>query len=97
VPTGLAALTRDNVGSSLAIVMDDTVRAYARIQEEIPTGQVRITGFTEEGGGRTSRSSCEPRRCRLSSRSSNQQAVGASLGETAIAVGHPARSPSGSL
>jgi preprotein translocase subunit SecD len=81
-----AALTRDNVGTSLAIVMDDTVRAYARIQEEIPTGQVRITGFTEEEAQNIAlvlRTAALPVELDIV----NQQVVGASLGETAIAVG----------
>lgn len=81
-----AALTRDNVGTSLAIVMDDTVRAYARIQEEIPTGQVRITGFSEEEAQNIAlvlRTAALPVDLEIV----NQQAVGASLGETAIQVG----------
>ncbi|MFO8041634.1 MAG: protein translocase subunit SecD [Alkalispirochaeta sp.] len=81
-----AALTRDNVGTSLAIVMDDTVRAYARIQEEIPTGQVRITGFTEEEAQNIAlvlRTAALPVELDVV----NQQVVGASLGETAINVG----------
>ncbi|HKK49912.1 MAG TPA: protein translocase subunit SecD [Alkalispirochaeta sp.] len=81
-----AALTRDNVGTSLAIVMDDTVRAYARIQEEIPTGQVRITGFTEEEAQNIAlvlRTAALPVDLEIV----NQQAVGASLGATAIDVG----------
>ncbi|MEX2443283.1 MAG: protein translocase subunit SecD [Alkalispirochaeta sp.] len=81
-----AALTRDNVGTSLAIVMDDTVRAYARIQEEIPTGQVRITGFTEEEARNIAlvlRTAALPVELEIV----NQQVVGASLGETAINVG----------
>ena len=81
-----AALTRDNVGTSLAIVMDDTVRAYARIQEEIPTGQVRITGFSEEEAQNIAlvlRTAALP----IDLEVVNQQAVGASLGEAAIQVG----------
>ncbi|MFW5693967.1 MAG: protein translocase subunit SecD [Alkalispirochaeta sp.] len=81
-----SALTRDNVGTSLAIVMDDTVRAYARIQEEIPTGQVRITGFTEEEAQNIAlvlRTAALPVELEIV----NQQAVGASLGATAIDVG----------
>ena len=81
-----AALTRDNVGTSLAIVMDDTVRAYARIQEEIPTGQVRITGFSDEEAANIAlvlRTAALPVELDVV----NQQVVGASLGETAIQVG----------
>ena len=81
-----AALTRDHVGTSLAIVMDDTVRAYARIQEEIPTGQVRITGFSEEEAQNIAlvlRTAALP----VDLNVVNQQVVGASLGETAIQVG----------
>jgi len=81
-----SALTRDNVGSSLAIVMDDKVRAYARIQEEIPTGQVRITGFDEEEAANIAlvlRTAALPVDLEIV----NQQSVGATLGETAIRVG----------
>jgi preprotein translocase subunit SecD len=81
-----ARLTRDNVGSSLAIVMDDTVRAYARIQEEIPTGQVRISGFSQE----------EAQNIALVLRTAalpvdlvvlNQESIGASLGQQTIQAG----------
>ncbi|MFW6229179.1 MAG: protein translocase subunit SecD [Alkalispirochaeta sp.] len=81
-----AGLTRDNVGSSLAIVMDDKVRAYARIQEEIPTGQVRITGFSSEEASNIAlvlRTAALPVDLEIV----NQQVVGASLGERAIEVG----------
>ncbi|MDA3948521.1 MAG: protein translocase subunit SecD [Spirochaeta sp.] len=81
-----AGLTRDNVGSSLAIVMDDKVRAYARIQEEIPTGQVRITGFSNEEATNIAlvlRTAALP----IDLEIVNQQVVGASLGERAIEVG----------
>ena len=81
-----AGLTRDNVGSSLAIVMDDKVRAYARIQEEIPTGQVRITGFSNEEASNIAlvlRTAALP----IDLEIVNQQVVGASLGERAIEIG----------
>ncbi|MFW6338361.1 MAG: protein translocase subunit SecD [Alkalispirochaetaceae bacterium] len=79
-------LTRDNVGSSLAIVMDEEVRAYARIQEEIPTGQVRISGFSQE----------EAQNIALVLRTAalpvdlvvlNQESIGASLGRQTIQAG----------
>jgi preprotein translocase subunit SecD len=81
-----SVLTRDNVGSSMAIVMDDKVRAYARIQEEIPTGQVRITGFSPEEAANIAlvlRTAALPVNLEIV----NQQVVGASLGETAIRTG----------
>ncbi len=81
-----ALLTRDNVGNSMAIVMDEKVRAYARIQEEIPTGQVRITGFDQEQAANIAlvlRTAALPVNLEIV----NQQVVGASLGETAIRVG----------
>lgn len=81
-----ALLTRDNVGNSMAIVMDDKVRAYARIQEEIPTGQVRITGFSAEEAANIAlvlRTAALPVNLEIV----NQQVVGASLGETAIQAG----------
>lgn len=81
-----AVLTRDNVGSSMAIVMDEKVRAYARIQEEIPTGQVRITGFSPEEAANIAlvlRTAALPVNLEIV----NQQVVGATLGETAIRTG----------
>lgn len=81
-----AALTRDNVGNSMAIVMDDKVRAYARIQEEIPTGQVRITGFSAEEAANIAlvlRTAALPVNLEIV----NQQVVGATLGEAAIRAG----------
>jgi preprotein translocase subunit SecD len=81
-----AKLTRDNVGGSLAIVMDDRVRAYARIQEEIPTGQVRISGFNQseaEDIATVLRTAALP----IDLRIINQQAVGAQLGDQAIQAG----------
>ncbi|POR01979.1 preprotein translocase subunit SecD [Alkalispirochaeta sphaeroplastigenens] len=79
-------LTRDNVGNSMAIVMDEKVRAYARIQEEIPTGQVRITGFDQEQAANIAlvlRTAALPVNLEIV----NQQVVGATLGAGAIRVG----------
>jgi preprotein translocase subunit SecD len=81
-----ARLTRDNVGGSLAIVMDDRARAYARIQEEIPTGQVRISGFDQseaEDIATVLRTAALP----IDLNIINQQAVGAQLGDQAIQAG----------
>ncbi len=81
-----AKLTRDNVGSSLGIVMDEKVRAYARIQEEIPTGQVRITGFDTEQAQNIAlvlRTAALP----VDLNVVNQQSVGATLGAEAIQNG----------
>ncbi len=38
-------LTSDNVEKFMAVVLDDKVKAYARITEAIPGGSVRVTGF----------------------------------------------------
>ncbi len=79
-------LTRDNVGSSLAIVMDARTRAYAVINEEIPNGQVRMTGFDSDEASDIAtvlRTAALPVDLEIV----NQQAVGASLGEQAIRVG----------
>jgi preprotein translocase subunit SecD len=81
-----AKLTRDNVNSSLAIVLDGTVRAYATITEEIPTGQVRISGFDQaeaEDIATTLRTAALP----IDLNILNQEAVGASLGDQAIQAG----------
>lgn len=79
-------LTRDNVGTSLAIVMDGKVRAYAQISEEIPTGQVMIQGFDLEDANdisRVLRTAALPVDLEIIS----LQQVGASLGEDAIQSG----------
>lgn len=81
-----ARLTRDNVNNSMAIVMDDTVRAYATITEEIPTGQVRISGFDQseaEDIATVLRTAALP----IDLNILNQEAVGASLGSQAIQAG----------
>ncbi|MFP4485179.1 MAG: protein translocase subunit SecD [Spirochaetaceae bacterium] len=81
-----AKLTRDNVNSSLAIVMDGNVRAYATITEEIPTGQVRISGFDQSEAqdiATTLRTAALPVDLNIL----NQEAVGASLGNQAIQAG----------
>ncbi|MFP4643595.1 MAG: protein translocase subunit SecD [Spirochaetales bacterium] len=82
-----ARLTRDNTGNSMAIVMDDNVRAYASIREEIPTGQVRIDGgFTVAEANDLAtvlRTAALPVDLQVQS----QQVIGASLGEDAIQSG----------
>jgi preprotein translocase subunit SecD len=79
-------LTRDNVNSSLAIVMDGNVRAYATITEEIPTGNVRISGFDQTEAqdiATTLRTAALPVDLNII----NQESVGASLGDQAIQAG----------
>ncbi len=81
-----ARLTRDNVGSSMAIVMDGEVRAYATIQEEIPTGQVRMSGFSQEEArdiATVLRTAALP----VDLVVLNQQSIGASLGAETIRAG----------
>ncbi len=81
-----SGLTRDNVGSSMAIVMDGRVRAYATIQEEIPTGQVRISGFDQQEAQSIAtvlRTAALP----VDLVVLNQQAIGASLGAQAVDTG----------
>ncbi len=38
-------MTGENVGKTMAVVLDDKIRAGARIKEAIPGGSVRVTGF----------------------------------------------------
>lgn len=38
-------MTGENVGKTMAVVLDDKIRAGARISEAIPGGSVRVTGF----------------------------------------------------
>ncbi|MHB0897800.1 MAG: protein translocase subunit SecD [Spirochaetales bacterium] len=82
------ALTSANVGKSMAVVLDDRVKSYARIQEPIRES-VRITGFSGDEAQNLAtllRTAALP----LSLTVANQQAIGASLGEDAIAQGEKA-------
>lgn len=81
-----SGLTRDNVGSSMAIVMDGRVRAYATIQEEIPTGQVRISGFDQQEA-QTIATVLRTAALPVDLVVLNQQAIGASLGAQAVDTG----------
>lgn len=81
-----ALLTRENVGNSMAIVVDDRVRAWAVIQEEIPSGQVRISGFEQveaQNIARVLRTAALPVELDILS----QQEVGAQIGEEAVQSG----------
>lgn len=81
-----STLTRDNVGGSLAIVVDDQARAYAAIREEIPSGQVQISGFDELAArniARVLRTASLPIDFLILSR----QSVGSLLGEEAVQGG----------
>jgi preprotein translocase subunit SecD len=77
--------TSDNTGKTLAVVMDEKVKAAARISEPI-RDSVRITGFdTEEANDLelTLRTAALPVDLEII----NEQAVGASLGSDAIDSG----------
>ena len=78
-------LTSDNVGNTLAIVLDDKVKAGARISEPIRES-VRMTGFERQEASDLAlvlRTAAMP----VDLRVVNQQAVGASLGEDSIRIG----------
>jgi preprotein translocase subunit SecD len=82
------ALTSANVGKELAVVLDDKVKSYARIQEPIRES-VRISGFNADEAQSLAlllRTAALP----VSMSVVNQQAVGASLGEDAIGQGRMA-------
>jgi preprotein translocase subunit SecD len=79
------ALTSDNVGKAMAVVLDDRVKSYARIQEPIRES-VRITGFSADEAESLAlllRTAALP----ISLSVVSQQAIGASLGEDAIGQG----------
>ncbi len=78
-------LTSDNVGKTLAIVLDDKVKAGARISEAIRES-VRMSGFEREEASDLAlvlRTAAMP----VDLKVNNQQAVGASLGEDSIRLG----------
>lgn len=79
-------LTSANTEKTMAIVLDDRVKAGAVIQEPIPSGQVRMTGFEMQEASDLAlvlRTAALPVELQID----NQQAVGASLGEDAIKEG----------
>jgi len=79
-------LTAANTEKTMAIVLDDRVKAGAVIQEPIPSGQVRMTGFDRNEAQDLAlvlRTAALPVELIID----NQQAVGASLGEDSIKIG----------
>ncbi len=81
-------LTSDNVGKTMSVVLDDRIKASARISEPIHD-QVRITGFGADEANnlaRLLRTAALPIELSVVS----QQAIGASLGEDSIAQGETA-------
>lgn len=79
------ALTSANVGKTLAVVLDDRIKAGARISEAIRES-VRMTGFSVEESANLAlilRSAALPVELIVES----QQAIGASLGEDSIEEG----------
>ena len=79
-------LTSANVKKTLSIVLDDNVKAGATIQEAISGGQVRMSGLDKQEAQDIAlvlRTAALP----VSLEVSNQQAVGASLGEDSIRQG----------
>jgi len=78
-------LTSANVGKTLAVVLDDHVKAGARIQEPI-RDQVRMTGFNQDEAQNLAlllRTAALPVELTVV----NQQAIGATLGEDAVHAG----------
>ncbi|GAB6276093.1 MAG: protein translocase subunit SecD [Rectinema sp.] len=81
-------LTSDNVGKTMAVVLDDRIKSYARIQEPIRES-VRITGFDADEAESLAlllRTAALP----ISLSVVSQQAIGASLGEDSIGQGRTA-------
>jgi len=79
------ALTSANVGKTMAVVLDDKIKAGARISEAIRES-VRMTGFSVEEAANLAlilRSAALPVELTVES----QQAIGSSLGEDSIAQG----------
>ena len=81
-----ATLTDENVGNSMAIVVDNNARAYVFIREVIPNGQVRISGFSQteaQNIARVLRTASLPIDLEILS----QQSVGSLLGEETVLAG----------
>jgi preprotein translocase subunit SecD len=81
-----ATFTRENVGNSLAIVLDGRVRTNAAIREEIGTGSVQISGFDREEAENI-RTVLQTAALPVELVIESQQTVGASLGADAVRAG----------
>ncbi|MBN1158938.1 MAG: protein translocase subunit SecDF [Bacteroidales bacterium] len=82
-----ARLTRENVGRSIAVVMDDYVYSYPRVNEEIPTGNSQITGdFTANEAADLAnllKSGTMPASCKII----QEEVIGPSLGKESVRTG----------
>ena len=79
-------LTSGNVGKFMTVVLDDKIKAYARINQTISGGDVQVTGFEYEEANdlaKVLRTGSLPLRMQIQS----LQSVGASLGEDTIRAG----------
>jgi len=81
-----AQMTGENVGKTMAVVLDDRIRAGARISEAIPGGSVRVTGFDQKDANdlkTTLKTGAMPVNLIVLSYTN----IGATLGQDAIAAG----------
>ena len=82
-----ARLTRENVGKIIAVVMDDYVYSYPRVNEEIPTGSSQISGsFTSQEAedlANLLKSGTMPAPCTII----QEEIIGPSLGKESIRSG----------
>jgi SecD/SecF fusion protein len=82
-----ARLTRENVGKIIAVVMDDYVYSYPRVNEEIPTGSSSISGAFDakeaEDLANLLKSGTMPAKCEII----QEEIIGPSLGKESIRTG----------
>jgi len=82
-----ARLTRENVGKIVAVVMDDYVYSYPRVNEEIPTGSSSISGSFDakeaEDLANLLKSGTMPAPCKII----QEEIIGPSLGKESIRTG----------
>jgi SecD/SecF fusion protein len=82
-----ARLTRENVGKIIAVVMDDYVYSYPRVNEEIPTGSSSISGAFDaqeaEDLANLLKSGTMPAPCKII----QEEVIGPSLGKESIKSG----------
>ncbi len=82
-----ARLTRENVGKIIAVVMDDYVYSYPRVNEEIPTGSSSISGAFDakeaEDLANLLKSGTMPAKCQII----QEEIIGPSLGKESIRTG----------
>lgn len=82
-----ARMTKDNIGKSIAIVLDGYVRSYPTVQNEITGGRSSITGLEDIEEAKDLANILKSGKMPAPARIIQEEVVGPSLGKEAISAG----------